>query len=252
MTLIRMAAHHPEFAFWLMTPNENACEIASILGFGAAIIDMEHGAFESSSVARAITFCKALGLAVYTRVDSSERVPIQHALDFGSDGIILPQIVSLAHAREAAAFAKYPPLGTRGFGGGKTVSYLQVPSHFVETENRRTKCWAMIETESALEDVHAIAALDTIDGLFIGPNDLSLARGRGEYSADGSDHDDIERIAEAARRAGKPWAMPIASIADREFATSLGVSFMAITDDAAALRDGFELALKRMGHNRFE
>jgi 2-dehydro-3-deoxyglucarate aldolase/4-hydroxy-2-oxoheptanedioate aldolase len=246
-----MAANHPEFAFWLMTPNESACDIASILGFGAAIIDMEHGAFEASSAARAITVCKALGLAVYTRVASAERVAIQHALDFGSDGVILPQIGGLAHAKTAAAFAKYPPLGSRGFGGGKTVSYLSVPSHFVEAENRRIKCWAMIETESALADVGVIAALDAIDGLFIGPNDLSLARGRDEYLADGSDHADIERIATAAQQAGKPWAMPIANRADLEFAISLGVAFMAITDDTAALRDGFEVALRRMGDVQF-
>jgi 2-dehydro-3-deoxyglucarate aldolase len=251
MTLIRMAGSHPEFAFWLMTPNESACEIASILGFGTAIIDMEHGAFEASSAARAITVCKALGLAVYTRVGSPERVPIQHALDFGSDGVILPQIIGFEHAKSAAAFAKYPPLGTRGFGGGKTVSYLSVPSHFVETENRRTKCWAMIETESALAEAGAIAALDTIDGLFIGPNDLSLARGRGEYLADGSDHADIARIAAAADKAGKPWAMPIANSADREFAVSLGVAFMAITDDTAALRDGFDVAMRRIGEDAF-
>jgi 2-dehydro-3-deoxyglucarate aldolase len=142
VTLIRLANGRPDLAFWLMTPNESACEIASLLGFGTAIIDMEHGTFEPSSAARAITMCKALGLAVYTRVDSAARVPIQHALDFGSDGVILPQILDAAHAREAAAFAKYPPLGTRGFGGGKTVAYLAMPPHFVEAENRRTKCWA--------------------------------------------------------------------------------------------------------------
>jgi 2-dehydro-3-deoxyglucarate aldolase len=250
VTLIRMAGNRAPFGFWLMTPNESACEIASILGFGTAIIDMEHGSFEVSSAARAITVCKALGLAVSTRVGSPERVPIQHALDFGSDGVILPQITGLDHAKTAAAFAKYPPLGSRGFGGGKTVSYLSVPRHFVEAENSRTKCWAMIETASALEQVAQIAALETIDGLFIGPNDLSLARGRGEYSADGSDHTDIERIAMAARRAGKPWGMPIANNAGCEFATSLGAAFMAITDDRAALRDGFEMALRRMDEDR--
>ncbi len=57
-------------------------------------------------------------MTVYTRVDSAERVPIQHALDFGSDGVILPQITGVAHALAATAFAKFPPLGARGFGGG--------------------------------------------------------------------------------------------------------------------------------------
>ena len=246
MTMIRMTGRQPDIAFWLMTPNEDACEIAAILGYGTAIIDMEHGTFDQASAARIITVCKSLQLRAVTRVDSADRVPIQHALDFGSDGVILPQIVDLDHAKRATSFAKYPPLGTRGFGGGKTVRYLPAPQHFVEAENRRVSCWAMIEAATALEDVEEIAALETVDGLFIGPNDLSLARGRGEYDADGRDHEDIARIARAAAAQGKPWAMPIASREDRDFACGLGISFMAITDERTALRDGLEATLRHL------
>jgi len=246
VTMIRMTGRQPDIAFWLMTPNEDACEIAAILGYGTAIIDMEHGTFDQASAARIITVCKSLQLRVVTRVDSADRVPIQHALDFGSDGVILPQIVDLEHAKRATSFAKYPPLGTRGFGGGKTVRYLPAPQHFVEAENRRVSCWAMIETATALEDVEGVAALETVDGLFIGPNDLSLARGRGEYNADGRDHEDIARIARAAAAQGKPWAMPIASREDRDFACGLGISFMAITDERTALRDGLEATLRHL------
>jgi 2-dehydro-3-deoxyglucarate aldolase/4-hydroxy-2-oxoheptanedioate aldolase len=244
--MIRMTGHQPDIAFWLMTPNEDACEIAAILGYGTAIIDMEHGTFDQASAARIITVCKSLQLRAITRVDSAERVPIQHALDFGSDGVILPQILNLGHAKRATSFTKYPPLGTRGFGGGKTVRYLPAPQHFVEAENRRVSCWAMIETATALEDVEEVAALETVDGLFIGPNDLSLARGRGEYKADGRDHEDIARIARAAATQGKPWAMPIASRQDRDFAHALDISFMAITDERTALRDGLEATLRHL------
>jgi 2-dehydro-3-deoxyglucarate aldolase/4-hydroxy-2-oxoheptanedioate aldolase len=104
----------------------------------------------------------------------------------------------------------------------------------------------MIETARALEDVEKISNLASVDGLFIGPNDLSLARGRGEFRADGRDHADISRISAAARAAGKPWAMPVASAGDRAFATGLGAAFMAISDDLTALRDGLEAALLRM------
>ncbi|MFO0991253.1 MAG: aldolase/citrate lyase family protein [Hyphomicrobiales bacterium] len=247
MTVIHMSGAHPEIAFWLMSPNDEACEIAALLGYGTVIIDMEHGAFDMASASRSITVGRALALRVYTRVDSAERVPIQHALDFGSDGVILPQIADLEHAVRATRYAKYPPIGTRGFGGGRTVRYLPAPDHFVAEENERVKCWVMIETTGALDDVEKISNLPSVDGLFIGPNDLSLARGRGEFRADGADHADISRIAVAARAAGKPWAMPVASLGDREFATELGAAFMAIGDDLTALRDGFEVALHRMG-----
>ena len=247
MTVIQMSGARPEIAFWLMSPNDDACDIAALLGYGTVIIDMEHGAFDMASASRSITVSKALALRVYTRVDSAERVSIQHALDFGSDGVILPQIADLAHADRSTRYAKYPPIGSRGFGGGRTVRYLPAPDHFVAEENERVKCWVMIETTGALEDVEKISRLPSVDGLFIGPNDLSLARGRGEFRADGRDHADISRIAGAARVAGKPWAMPVASASDREFATELGAAFMAIGDDLTALRDGLEAALHRMG-----
>lgn len=244
MTTIRMAGQQSDMAFWLMTPNDDACEISAMLGYSNVIIDMEHGSFDQASAARMITLCKSLQFRVFTRVASAERVPIQHALDFGSDGVILPQITDLAHAEQVTSYAKYPPLGTRGFGGGKMVSYLPTPRHFVEAENRRVSCWAMIETTSALPDVEKIAALAMVDGLFIGPNDLSLALGKGEYTADGSDHDDITRIAKAALAANKPWAMPIASHEDRDLAISLDIEFMAITDERTAMRDGLEARLR--------
>jgi len=246
MTTIRLKGTQPERAFWLMTANEDACEIAALIGYGTAIIDMEHGTFDLAGAARTTTLCKALRLRLFTRVESADRVPIQHALDFGSDGVILPQIADLEHARRATGYAKFPPLGTRGFGGGRTVNYVAAPEHFVESENRKVKCWAMIETGRALEQVEDIAALETVDGLFIGPNDLSLARARGEYSADGRDHDDIISIAQAATGRGKPWAMPIATRADSQFAAQLGVDFMAITDDLTALHDGLDLSFRRM------
>ena len=244
MTLIRIQGLHTERAFWLMRPSEDACEIAALLGYGTVLLDMEHGSFDPITSARLATTGRALGLTVLTRVESAERVPIQRALDCGSDGVILPQIADLDHACIATAYAKYPPLGSRGFGGGRTVGYQPAPPHFVEAENRRVKCWAMIETVAALESVEEIAGLNTVDGLFIGPNDLSLARGRGEYGADGRDHDDIARVADAARAAGKPWAMPIATLQDADFACQHGIAFMVVTDDLTALRDGFELTAR--------
>jgi 2-dehydro-3-deoxyglucarate aldolase/4-hydroxy-2-oxoheptanedioate aldolase len=244
MTTIKMNNGSVDLAFWMMTPNDAAADMATLLGMGVVIIDMEHGTFESASVARSIAYCRARSLKVFTRVDAAERVSVQHALDYGSDAVILPQIRDAAHAREATEYAKFPPLGVRGFGGGRTVNYVSAPSRFVAAENSRTQCWAMIETVAALEEIEEIAALPTVDGLFVGPNDLSLARGRGEYFADGADHDDIRRIAEAANRAGKPWAMPVASPKDRAFAASLNIAFMAVTDDLSALRYGLEQAVR--------
>jgi 2-dehydro-3-deoxyglucarate aldolase len=244
MTTLKIGHSRTGVAFWIMTDNPTACEIGGLLGYSIAILDMEHGSFDVASASLMTASARGYDLQIYTRVSSPTRVPIQQALDFGSDGVIIPQITGAEHAREATAFAKYPPRGTRGFGGGRTVGFNPIPSDFVAFENSRTLCYAMIETESALEEVEAIAAVETVDGLFIGPNDLSLARRRGEYRADGRDHDDIARIAKAARDADKPWAMPVGSLIDRRYAEANGAAFVALTDDQSALRQGLQIALQ--------
>ena len=244
MTTMRMKPVSPGLGFWLEGPNDAACEIARLLGYSTVIVDMEHGAFEIGEAAHVVALCRALGLEVFTRVASPERVPIHQALDSGADGVILPQIGDLEHAQQSAAFAKYPPLGTRGWGGGRTVKYVATPEHFIETENRRARCYAMIETAAALEDVEEIARLATLDGLLIGPYDLSLSCGRGEYLADGRGHEDFARIAEAARAAGKPWGMVVNSALDRAFARSQGAELLVITDDISALREGLSAAFQ--------
>jgi 2-dehydro-3-deoxyglucarate aldolase len=164
--------------FWLMTANPSACEIGAEVGFDIVVLDMEHGTFNPESADRVIALGKALGLAVYSRVSGAQRVPIQQALDAGADAVIVPQIRNVEHAREAASYAKYPPLGTRGIGHSRINRYEGFAPEFLEAENRRTQCIVMIETQEAFDDVERIAALPMIDGIFIGPGDLSLTRGR--------------------------------------------------------------------------
>jgi 2-dehydro-3-deoxyglucarate aldolase/4-hydroxy-2-oxoheptanedioate aldolase len=239
MTSKRTAAKRPEIAFWLETASQAACEIAALVGYRIVLLDMEHGVLSLEAADRLIPFCRGLGLVVYPRVAAAARVPIQHALDAGADGVILPQIRDARHAREVAAFAKYPPLGSRGIGYSRTMDYAATPAGFVDAENRRTRCYAMIETTGGLAEVEAIAALATVDGLFIGPSDLSLARGRGTYRATPADVADARRVADAAAAVRKPWAMPAPDPRVLAFATRHGARFVTVSDDLTALRVGF-------------
>jgi 2-dehydro-3-deoxyglucarate aldolase/4-hydroxy-2-oxoheptanedioate aldolase len=231
--------------FWLMTASASACEMARDVGYDIVVLDLEHGTWNPESADRVIALGKALGLTVYARVSGAQRVPIQQPLDAGADAVIVPQIRNLAHAREAASYAKYPPLGTRGIGHGRTNRYAGFSPDFLEAENGRTQCIVMIETQEAFDDVERIAALPVIDGLFIGPGDLSLTRGRGlnrDTPADTADH---RRIVEAARGAGKPWSMAAGHPRRRRFAADLGAAFITTTDDLSAVRAGLaaDLAL---------
>src|SRR4029077_8673662 len=131
------AASGPALAFWLEYPSLPACEIAALCGYDAVIFDHEHGVMPQADADRLTLACKRLGLTVYSRVASAERVAVQHALDAGVDGVILPQIADLAHARAVTALAKYPPLGSRGVGYSRAMGYDGVAPDFFERENCR-------------------------------------------------------------------------------------------------------------------
>lgn len=233
-----------EFAVWLTTPNHLMVEIARDLGYRRFVLDIEHGLFDLEPTDRLVAFVKALGLEVYAKVLGPQQVPIQQALDMGCDGVIIPHIGDLAHAREVTATAKYPPLGVRSFAGTRTAGYGGAKQEYYERENVRTKCFPMVESKEALADVEAILALPTVDGVFPGPSDLSLSRGRGAYANTDADRADLKRIADAAKAAGKPWIMPAWTAAERGFARQHGAAFMVVVDETGSLYTGLAQALK--------
>ncbi|WP_296745431.1 aldolase/citrate lyase family protein [Mesorhizobium sp.] len=226
-------------AFWLESDNQKACELARLAGFEVVLFDMEHGVLDLPALDRLLPFCKALGLAAYVRLAEATRPNIQHALDIGADAIVLPQLRDLAHAREVTEFAKFAPLGTRGVGYGRTQQYQGATNEFFVAENERRLCYAMIETAGAFADAAAIAALPSVDGLFVGPGDLSIARARGAFAATDADLEDLRHIARAAILEGKQWGAAAGNPRLREAALALDPAFVTVGDDITALAIGF-------------
>ena len=239
MTTARDSINRPVPGFWLESDNQKACELACLAGFELVLFDMEHGVLDILALDRLLPFCQLIGLAAYVRLADATRPNIQHALDIGADAIVLPQLKDLAHAKEVTEFAKFAPQGTRGAGYGRTQQYGGATNDFFEVENAKRDCYAMIETAGAFRDAAAIAALPCVDGLFIGPADLSMARGRGAFAATDADLDDLRQVATAARDAGKHWAVPGANPRLRQAALELGASFSTLGDDLSALSIGF-------------
>jgi 4-hydroxy-2-oxoheptanedioate aldolase len=239
-----------ELGFWFSTPNVAAAELAAARGFGYAVLDLEHGSFDQSALDLFIPLCRSLGLQVYSKVLGPLPEAIQQALDFGSDGVIVPHVLGLEHARRVCAHAAYPPRGDRSFAGGRIVGYGRTPPGFFAAENDRVRCFPMIESAQALVDVDRILMLDTVDGVFVGPTDLALSRGRSEYAFTEEDQRDVARIADAALSAGKPWVMPAWTAAERSFSERLGVSWMVVLDERGALATGLDGFLERLQRER--
>jgi 4-hydroxy-2-oxoheptanedioate aldolase len=226
-------------AIWLSGPNIAAAEIAASIGYTAVVLDIEHGSFDLDTLERFIPVLRGLGLEVLAKVLAPERGPIQQALDFGADAVIIPHILDAAHAEKTCAFAKFPPRGERSFAGGRTVSYGSPDDQWFIDQDSKTRCYPMIEHAGALRDIERILSLDTVDGVFIGPSDLSLRRGRGSYNRSEGDFADLKVIADTAKAAGKHWLLPAWSVSEKQFALDNDAHTLVLTMEHGAIALGF-------------
>jgi len=226
-------------AFWMTQPTFPHIEIAHDAGFRRVVLDIEHGTFGLDALDRVIPFCRALGMTVYAKVLGPQAETIQQALDFGADAVVIPHIEDVAHAEAVCRAAKYPPLGTRSYSGGRPVRYGPATDSYGADQNRQTRCYPMIESPASLRDVEAIAALPMVDGLFVGPTDLSLTQGAVRYSFSDQDRADIIRCAKAAKAAGKTWILPAWTAPERALAREYGAEVLVVGAQFYMVRQAF-------------
>lgn len=233
------AAAEKRHGVWLSEPSAAAVEMACLAGYGTVVLDIEHGTFDLAALDWLIPFIRTKGMVVIAKVLGPERGPIQQALDLGANAVAIPHIESPEHAREVCGYAKFPPLGDRSFAGGRTSGYQGFTDEWVARQDQGTRCFPMIEDASAFSSVEEILGLPVVDGIFVGPSDLSLRRGRGAYRAGADDLDDIRRLAHAASAAGKPWILPAWSEQEQRLAVAEGADTIVVTMQYQALLTGF-------------
>lgn len=195
------------FTAWSAIPDSLTVEAVAHLDFDAVTLDMQHGAHSEDSVARALLPVGHLKRHSIVRIPVGRFDMASRALDFGAEAIIAPMINCVEDARRLAAATKYPPLGERSWGPGLAMPRAATNDAraWLREGNKNTLTFAMIETRAALDCIDEIAAVDGIDGLFVGPADFSIAWSNGE-TIDPTLEDMMEGVAlvaNKARAAGK-------------------------------------------------
>jgi 2-keto-3-deoxy-L-rhamnonate aldolase RhmA len=154
-------------------------EIIALAGFDGAFIDMEHTGFDLQLVAEMIRVADLMGVTPIVRVPENNAKLILRVLDMGAQGIQVPHIEGLEGAKRAVAAVRYPPLGQRGAAGSsRAAGYGSLPwREHVQTSNAEILLTVMTEDLQGIKDIEAIAALDGVDLISLGPTDLSAALG---------------------------------------------------------------------------
>ena len=172
----RIAAGDFITAAWCSMADPAVVELMLRDGFDVGMLDMQHGAATFESALRGISHATLAGKPCLVRIPVGHFAEASRLLDAGAAGVIAPMINSLADARAFASFMKFPPIGDRSWGPARalTLTGMAMPDYLKEA-NRFHLAIAMIETREAIAALDDILAVPGIDGVFVGPSDLSIA-----------------------------------------------------------------------------
>ena len=247
----RLHAGGPLFSAWCGFPEPTVAGWLARDGrIDAVVLDLQHGAYDLAAAARAIPLVAAAGKPCIARIPIGEFGTAARLCDAGASAIIAPMVNTAADARLFAAHVKYPPLGERSWGPGGALGLtgMTPPAYFAEA-NGFTLAFAMIETREALDRIDAILEVYGIDGIFIGPFDLSIGLSRG--AAVDPDGPEVEAAIDHARArasaAGK-YAGIYAATGERAADYGRrGYDLVAVGSDATFLQAGAAAALDAAG-----
>ncbi|NEU30616.1 hypothetical protein GN156_07455 [bacterium LRH843] len=173
------------------------------------VIDMEHTPIDTGEIEKLIVTARVSETAPFVRVSDSSRGPILKLLDAGAEGIIVPNIETVEQVHKLVEYAKYSPVGNRGFAPGRAAGWGNAPSFsggiesYMEICNRETLLIPQCETVGCLENIEAIVAIDGVDGIMIGPFDLSIAMGKPAQFDDLEIKGAIDKVLNACKAASK-------------------------------------------------
>lgn len=217
-------------------------EMLSLCGFDWLFFDMEHSTFSVSSVQNCLQAVRGDCLAI-VRVPENSAVWIKRVLDTGCDGIVVPQVNSPDEAQRAVNAAKYPPLGARSVGIGRAHGYGLSFGDYVASANERVALIIQIEHIDAVKNLDAILQVPGIDGVQIGPYDLSGSLNRLGQVTSEAVQTALRTIKEKCRTASMPVSMFTLEPAAAQKEIADGCKFMLVGTDAVFMTNAANDAL---------
>jgi 2-dehydro-3-deoxyglucarate aldolase/4-hydroxy-2-oxoheptanedioate aldolase len=200
----RLANKEKLVGSWLMSGSPAIAEAMGCVGFDYLVLDMEHVPIDVPQAFAMLQAIEATGTPVLARLPWNDLVLVKKILDAGAQSILLPFVQNADEARLAASYAHYPPQGVRGVAGVHRASRWGTVRNYLKEADAEIMVSVQLETMGAVEKIEEIAAVDGIDGLFIGPADLAASMGLLGDMNNARVQEALERGAKFCNRIGKP------------------------------------------------
>ena len=246
------AGGHPLGTFY-HTGSEITAELMGHAGLDYFVIDTEHGPFDVEMARDLIRAGKFAGSTPFVRVKDSSRASILKMLDAGAMGIIIPNVRSFEEAQEIVRWGKFFPVGERGIAMTPGTGYMQQDwaraglDNYMAITNAQTMLIPQCETVGCLNDIERIAGLEGIDGIFVGPFDLSGALGKPGDFTNPEHIAAIQRVVTACRNAGKAAFIYSGTEEDARQRYAQGFDSVTYSVDSVLLMDALREVVARLG-----
>ncbi len=225
------------FGAWTSLAHPSITEIFTRSGVDFVGIDLEHSTISQEQSQRIIAASQSSGCLCLPRVASHNAEMIRRLCDSGADGIIVPMVQGPEDVKNIIAWAKYPPLGRRGFGVSRAQGYGMDFAEYTRTWNETSLLIAQIESIAAVEQIDVILSFEELDGVMVGPYDIS-----GSLGIPGQiEHKNVisagKKVIAACRKFGKSCGTQIIEpdVAGIKKAVSLGYTFIILSSDVFLL-----------------
>ena len=238
----------PQIGLWCTLASHYALEVVAGAGYDWLLIDTEHSPADLENVLRQLQATAPYSSHAIARVPWNDMVTIKRFLDIGTQTILVPYVQTAEEATAAVSYTRYPPDGVRGVSAvTRATRFGRIPG-YAKRAQEEICVLVQIETKLGLENLEAIAAVEGVDGVFIGPGDLHASFGFVGETANPKVVPLIDDAIRRIRKSGKAPGILTGVEADAKRWLELGALFVAVGVDAGILaRESEKLLAKFRG-----
>lgn len=246
----KLKANEPVFGLWLTLNAPSITEMGVSLDVDWVTIDAEHGQLDWKDILEHLRATVRSETVALVRLAQRDTGLIKRALDLGADGVIIPWMESAEQLRETVADCTYPPKGRRGIGGERATVWNQSLAEHTSEADDNVLIVPIIETVTGGKALPEMLKVPGVDVFFFGPADFSSSAGfKGQWEGPGI-AEEILRLKDLIRAAGKHCGVMSTSPADLQKRVANGFQMLGLGNDAGFLFRSLHESLKAVGRDR--